>query len=287
MRSVATGWRQGRSWFGVAAAAAALACWDGKEIAPLPVPSFDIVVPRVALVDGGDQGIGTFAADTSPVSDAAESPVVNVWSAAVQGGSTRLEISSTTAFDRVVIDGGSQLQGYWDIALPAPVTSTSLVLTVAPEVIMTPIPSRVAVGASGGALTQYASAPIQVISVGTGEVQFSISWDAQSDVDLHVTDPTGEEIDYANLVGETGGRLDLDSNPNCDPLDGKRNENITWPTGAAPRGEYRVRVNLYNACGTARSRFVLTVRRNGMPTEVFTGEVNGTTRFLEFGPFPY
>jgi hypothetical protein len=287
MRSVATGWRQGRSWFGVAAAAAALACWDGKEIAPLPVPSFDIVVPRVALVDGGDQGIGTFAADTSPVSDAAESPVVNVWSAAVQGGSTRVEISSATAFDRVVIDGGSQLQGYWDIALPAPVTSTSLVLTVAPEVIMTPVPTRVAVGVTGGALSQYVNAPIQVLSVGTGDVQFSISWDAQNDVDLHVIDPSGEEVYYANRTSASGGTLDLDSNPACS-IDGKRNENITWPVAGAPRGDYQLIVKLYSACNLPRTRYVVTVRRNGLPTEVFAGEFNTLSPAVDtIGTFTY
>ena len=286
MHSVSMGWRQVRSWFGVAAAVAALGCWDGKEIAPLPVPTFDVVVPRVALVSAEEQSLGTFSADTSPVSAAPETPTVNVWSAAVVGGSTRVEVSSTSAFDRVVIDGGSQLQGYWDITLPAPVTSTSFVLSVAPAVIMTPVPTRVAVGTTGGSLSQYANAPITVISVGTGEVQFSISWDAQSDVDLHVTDPSGEEIYFGNDIGNSGGTLDLDSNAACS-IDGKRNENITWPVGSAPRGEYSVRVNLWSACSTPRSRFVLTVRRNGMPPEVFTGELNDATRAMEFGPFVY
>jgi hypothetical protein len=286
MHSVSMGWRQVRSWCGVAAAVASLGCWDGKSIAPLPVPMFDSVVPRVALVEADAQSLGSFAADTSPVPALAETPTVTVWSAAVVGGSTRVEVSSTTPFDRVVIDGSNQAQGYWDIVLPAPVTSTSFVLSVGPAVLMTPVPARVAVGTNGGSLTQYASAPITVISVGTGEVQFSVSWDAQSDVDLHVTDPNGFRVFYGAPTSPQGGELDLDSNAAC-TIDGKRNENITWPFGTPPTGDYRVIVRLYAACGTARSRFVLTVRREGMPPEVFTGEVNDTTTQMEFGPFPY
>ena len=286
MHSVSMGWRQVRSWFGVAAAVAALGCWDGKEIAPLPVPMFDEVVPRVALVTADDQSLGSFAADTSPAAGLTETPTVTVWSAAVVGGSTRVEVSSATPFDRVVIDGSNQAQGYWDIALPEPVTSTSFVLSVGPAVLMTPVPTRVAVGTNGGSLSQYANAPITVISVGTGEVQFSISWDAQSDVDLWVTDANDFTVFYGDTISPQGGKLDLDSNANCN-IDGKRNENITWPFGTPPSGEYRVQVKLYAACGTPRSRFVLTVRREGMPPEVFTGELNGTTPVMQFGPFPY
>ena len=287
MHSVSMGWPKVRSWFGVAAAVAALGCWDGKEIAPRPVPMFDELVPRVALVAADDQSLGAFAADTSPVPDLPGTPTVNVWSAAVVGGSTRVEVSSATPFDRVVIDGSNQAQGYWDIVLPAPVTSTSFVLSVGPAVLMTPVPTRVAVGTNAGSISQYANAPIQVLSVGTGEVQFSISWDAQSDVDLHAVDPNGFRVYYGARLSPQGGKLDLDSNPNCNPLDGKRNENITWPFGSAPTGQYRVVVDLYNACGTPRSRFVLTVRREGMPPEVYTGELNSTTTEIEFGPFTY
>ena len=63
---------------------------------------------------------------------------------------------------------------------------------------------------------------------------------ALSDVDLHVVDPRGEEVFYGHPNSASGGRLDLDSNAACD-LDHKRNENITWPVGRAPRGRSRCR----------------------------------------------
>ena len=35
---------------------------------------------------------------------------------------------------------------------------------------------------------------LEVVQVGTGDVQISLSWDVDSDVDLHVVDPNGDEI---------------------------------------------------------------------------------------------
>src|SRR5207237_4273195 len=43
----------------------------------------------------------------------------------------------------------------------------------------------------------------------TGDVQVSVSWDAPSDVDLHVVDPSGEEIFYGNPASASGGQLDV------------------------------------------------------------------------------
>lgn len=44
--------------------------------------------------------------------------------------------------------------------------------------------------------------------------------------------------------------------------------------GVAPRGDYRLIVKLYSACNLPRTRYVVTVPRNGLPTEVFAGEFN-------------
>ena len=72
-----------------------------------------------------------------------------------------------------------------------------------------------------------------VFAVGTsGDVQISVSWDAPSDVDLHVVEPSGEELYYGHSTSATGGQLDVDSNPDC-AIDGRQIENIRWP-GRAP-----------------------------------------------------
>ncbi len=84
--------------------------------------------------------------------------------------------------------------------------------------------------------------------VGTGDVQVGISWGTATDVDLHVTEPSGEEISYSHTVSATGGQLDLDSNASC-AIDGVQHENVFWPTGQSPEGEYTVRVRMFNDCG--------------------------------------
>jgi len=90
------------------------------------------------------------------------------------------------------------------------------------------------VGADGS-VGAPASAPIEGTVVGNGDVKVSVSWNGGADVDLHVTEPSGETVFYGNRESQTGGRLDLDSNPTCD-LDGTNAENIFWPSEEAPGG---------------------------------------------------
>jgi hypothetical protein len=104
--------------------------------------------------------------------------------------------------------------------------------------------------------------------VGTGDVQVSLSWDTETDVDLHVVDPTGEEIYYGNTSSESGGQLDLDSNAGCG-IDGINNENITWPTGMAPSGTYVVRVNFWSDCDLQPANFTVTTNVCGQSQTFF------------------
>ena len=75
--------------------------------------------------------------------------------------------------------------------------------------------------------------------LGTGDVQATISWSGDNDVDIHVIDPNGEEISFANTSSSSGGQLDVDEIPSCGDQSGHV-ENVFWPTGSAPSGQYRV-----------------------------------------------
>ena len=76
---------------------------------------------------------------------------------------------------------------------------------------------------------------------GTGDVQVTLEWASDSDLDLHVTEPDGTEIYYLNVgPTSTGGQLDVDSNVNCENNGGV--ENVFWPVGDAPTGTYTVSV---------------------------------------------
>lgn len=191
----------------------------------------------------------------------------------IPGGGTGVRVTADVPFDRVFawVDGRA---GHYRVDLDAPHESVELVLVYGHDLSDAQYDFRFAVGNGAGAGDSQGH-PMSVISVGTGDVQVSVSWDVPSDVDLYVVDPDGEEIFYGNRSSSNGGELDLDSNAACSGSDA-RNENITWSEGTAPRGEYTVRLNYWAGCGQARTNWVVTVRVDGRPAESFTGYFAGS-----------
>lgn len=74
---------------------------------------------------------------------------------------------------------------------------------------------------------------------GYGSVKVTLTWDTTGDLDLHVIDPSSEEIYYAHPSSASGGILDVDDR------DGYGPENIYWPEGGAPTGTYTWFVKYY------------------------------------------
>lgn len=141
-----------------------------------------------------------------------------------------------------------------------------------------------------GLLSEIFEFVLTVIEVGTGDVQVSLSWDTETDVDLHVIEPGGGEIYFENKESPTGGRLNFDSNAGCPP-EGDNNENIAWPTGPAPRGEYIVRVNYFNNCDGQSANYTVTIHYCGnietysgsfTPTEAHGGGKDAGTEIIRF-----
>lgn len=95
------------------------------------------------------------------------------------------------------------------------------------------------------------------VVIGTGAVHITLTWDNATDVDLHVTDPSGEEIFFGHPGSASGGRLDVDD------IDGYGPENIFWPEGGAPAGQYVVEVVYYSSYGRGSSNYQAVVRRPG------------------------
>jgi hypothetical protein len=85
----------------------------------------------------------------------------------------------------------------------------------------------------------------------SGDIQISLLWNNTNDLDLHCVDPSGWEISFPKdkRRSPTGGHLDVDRNAACNNTVNDPVENIYWPKGAAPAGEYRVFVNYYSLCG--------------------------------------
>jgi uncharacterized protein YfaP (DUF2135 family) len=188
---------------------------------------------------------------------------------AINGGSVTISLTSGGTIVKVYVQVmGSD--GYYEITVPAGSSVADVLLTLAQT-----LPSTVTfifeVVDSSGNVSAPTSTMTAITTVGTGDVQVSVSWDADNDLDLHVVDPNGFEVYYGADTSPEGGTLDLDSNAGC-TIDGVNNENITWPTGAAPHGMYTVRVDNYEQCpGGLGDNYVVTVRLHGHPAMVFNG----------------
>ena len=233
--------------------------------------------------------IGVVRDTDAPTPATGPLPTVAGIATVVNGGSARLSVSADAGtFQRVFISSPSA-RGHYEVLLPDGVAVEDLVLSVARTVRAGNLRLRYELEAVGGEAGPYAEQTMSVINVGTGDVQISVAWTGASDVDLHVFDPSGEEIFYGNKTAASGGTLDLDSNPACD-IDNKNNENIVFPTGAAPSGEYRVVVDYYDDCDVARSDWVVTVQRKDQEPMTFVGNfvgVSGANPPVEVTTFTY
>lgn len=106
----------------------------------------------------------------------------------------------------------------------------------------------------------------------TGDVQVLLEWNTKDDLDLHVIDPAGEEIYFANNKSRSGGELDIDAN--AGPMNMMRHpkENVYWQRGSAPEGLYQVRVHLYCLRGSLPISFRV-MAKYGREVKHFTGSV--------------
>ena len=167
--------------------------------------------------------------------------------------------------------------GYYEIDLPDTATASSyrlvgqMLFELDPQ-LSTFCLSITAVDKDGAAGRPVCHA-VEVAPVGAGEVQVTLSWDADSDLDLHVVDPNGEEIYYLATDVESGGELDLESNPGC-AIDSIRNEHVSWTRKSPPPGTYVVRLDHWSNCGVPETNYEVSVYNSG-ETSTFSGTFTG------------
>jgi hypothetical protein len=119
----------------------------------------------------------------------------------------------------------------------------------------------------------------------TGDVQITLEWDTTADLDLHVIDPYGEEIYHGHSRAESGGELDVDANHPCGTAVSNPLENVFWPWGGAPGGEYQVYVDYYGECSNEGAvAYQVIVRVDGdvigtYPGRLTPGEQTFVTSF--------
>jgi len=94
--------------------------------------------------------------------------------------------------------------------------------------------------------------------------QIALAWDSVVDLDLHCTEPDGEEIFYSHKISRTGAHLDVDMNAG-EPSSSTPVEHIYFVDGAMLPGEYKVTVVLYSWKGQAHDPvpFRVEIMKNG------------------------
>jgi hypothetical protein len=106
-------------------------------------------------------------------------------------------------------------------------------------------PNPGAGGGDGFGLARFGDGGENVrgVAIKVGDPQFTLLWDTEVDLDLHVIEPGGKEIFWESRHGQKGGELDVDNTKGFGP------ENIYWlhtdeatgekVKGQGPPGEYR------------------------------------------------
>lgn len=124
----------------------------------------------------------------------------------------------------------------------------------------------------------------------TGALVVTLSWDTESNLDLHVVDPAGLDIYWGNPSSqppfsfdqtEAGsyGYIDYDPNGGC-IIDGLRREDAIWPN-PPPSGQYTVRVDTPSLCGQPIANWDVRVALDGIELGAASGvAVDADTRGL-------
>jgi hypothetical protein len=129
---------------------------------------------------------------------------------------------------------------------------------VAGEALGTSLALSVALMDAAGNAGPPRQIEIRLVQSGTGDVKVTLSFDRLHDLDLHVVEPTGDQIFYERPASTIGGKLDLDSGAHCEPSVANT-ENVFWPSGGAPAGQYAVSVQNYQQCSPGAIAFTVTI----------------------------
>ena len=198
----------------------------------------------------------------------------------VAGGSVFLDVEPGPGTDRLLLSirGIDFVDfGYYEIDVPHGASSQRLVARVEFDLedlgALPVVCLDVSAVDAGGAVGPADCHVVENVPVGFSDVQVTVSWDSDADLDLHVADPTGDEVYENTWVIESGGELDVESGDFCSgpPI---RNEHVAWTGGTPPPGGYEVRVTHDDNCNAAETNYVVSVYNHGTVT-TFTGTFTG------------
>jgi hypothetical protein len=236
----------------------------------------DLGLSAEMIVSGGQ-----FSAGTMP--DEADGPAVvslNLQKNAAYAGEIDAPFSGSlgpTATAAAIGLAGDQ--GYWivpagvpDVTAPMYPTfnvALSFAETLRPgsyELVVRAVDADDRFGPPETETLSIAGAPVPA-----GALVFTLRWDTEADVDIHVVDPNGDEVWRGDISpAGSGGILDFDSNAMC-VIDGRRQENVIWKAEPPP-GHYLVRVDTFSLCAATFANWTVEARLDGKLVDSATGE---------------
>ena len=141
--------------------------------------------------------------------------------------------------------------------------------------------AKIGVGFGAAALAVGGVATASIVmsddepELGTGDVQFTLRWEGDADLDLHVLGPDGDEISFEDPSSPSGGQLDVDACAGGCRDGESRVENVFWPDGEAPDGTYTAWVDHF---GGVPAEFELVARVDGDELASDSGSLSAGAR---------
>lgn len=211
----------------------------------------------------------TYVNGSFPAASTSNAPVINSVfgnSSVLEGGSNPITINTTASVKEILI-GVEGKAGYYKIqpsALKAASMSYLVYLLFSQNFEAESFTIVIAIVDTNGQVSEHQSIHVAQIIAGTGKLQVSCSWNRQNDLDLHLVEPNGFDVNWDTDSSANGGVLDVDSNPICF-IDNINSENITYSgTAKIENGVYKVRISLFSDCEiTEVTNYVVTARLNG------------------------
>ena len=231
-------------------------------------------------------GAGRLVYDSVP--DPSGGPAISISGSGtiVTGGSFFLDVVAEAGapIDTLLVSVEKEAAGYYEMELPGNASSYRLVGAVPYDLDQTRAASSVGLCVTAvHAIDRVGETQchrVYIASVLTQDVQVTLSWDGDSNLDLQVVDPNGNEVGRSSVQGEQ--TTVKDSNEGCELTgatpDGIRNEQVAWTAGSVPAGVYTVSVNYQASCGVSETNYVVRLNNAG-ETGTFSGTLTDTGNY--------
>jgi hypothetical protein len=208
---------------------------DGSFVEGAPAPSSDTTLPQIMSLTG-----------PPAVTNGGTAVLRVTLSAPVEAPMFAVQLEGDEGYYSVAgVDADND--GVYDISVKVPADSDKTSVRVG-----------VALLDAAGNAGAFQEIVIELVASGIGDVKVTLSFDRLHDLDLHVVEPSGDQIFYQRPGSTAGGQLDLDSGANCQPS-AYNVENVFWPPGGAPKGTYRVSVQNFQQCSPGEIKFTVRI----------------------------